>query len=199
MYHTVLVFYLPLHSVFSVGGFQWQLTEFIIGVFLQVLGLPFVAVAQVSLFSKVTAERTQGENQHCLVDTRKHCFLNDSCFLGVFIYLFIFNSSFRVFHETLACLNLMSLKCTAHFQHVSVKTPAPCVFSVFVSVLYIQCWVELFCLCVLSWYCRFQSGSASLSGRSSYHPGPSVGWWPHRQHVCHDGGDDGTSGNANGK
>nr|XP_046248487.1 major facilitator superfamily domain-containing protein 8 [Scatophagus argus] len=45
------------------GGFTWQLTEFIIGVFLQVLGLPFVAVAQVSLFSKVTAERTQGFSQ----------------------------------------------------------------------------------------------------------------------------------------
>ncbi|XP_068174891.1 major facilitator superfamily domain-containing protein 8 [Antennarius striatus] len=42
------------------GNFSWQLTEFIIGVFLQVLGLPFVAVAQVSLFSKVTAQRTQG-------------------------------------------------------------------------------------------------------------------------------------------
>ncbi|XP_048831886.1 uncharacterized protein LOC125708418 isoform X3 [Brienomyrus brachyistius] len=47
----------------SRGGFQWQLTEFIIGVFLQVLGLPFVAVAQVSLFSKVTAEKTQGFSQ----------------------------------------------------------------------------------------------------------------------------------------
>uniref|UniRef100_A0A3Q4B1B3 Major facilitator superfamily (MFS) profile domain-containing protein n=1 Tax=Mola mola TaxID=94237 RepID=A0A3Q4B1B3_MOLML len=46
-----------------IGGFSWQLTEFIIGVFLQVLGLPFVAVAQVSLFSKVTAERTQGFSQ----------------------------------------------------------------------------------------------------------------------------------------
>lgn len=45
------------------GGFSWQLTEFIIGVFLQVLGLPFVAVAQVSLFSKVTSERTQGFSQ----------------------------------------------------------------------------------------------------------------------------------------
>ncbi|KAG7248290.1 hypothetical protein CRUP_012241, partial [Coryphaenoides rupestris] len=33
--------------------FPFQLTEFIIGVFLQVLGLPFLAVAQVSLFSKV--------------------------------------------------------------------------------------------------------------------------------------------------
>ena len=37
-----------------------ELTEFIIGVFLQLLGLPFVAVSQVSLFSKVTAEKTQG-------------------------------------------------------------------------------------------------------------------------------------------
>lgn len=46
-----------------IGGFPWQLTEFVIGVFLQVLGLPFVAVAQVSLFSKVTAERTQGFSQ----------------------------------------------------------------------------------------------------------------------------------------
>ncbi|KAM4629152.1 major facilitator superfamily domain-containing protein 8 [Polymixia lowei] len=45
------------------GDFPWQLTEFIIGVFLQVLGLPFVAVAQVSLFSKVTAEKTQGFSQ----------------------------------------------------------------------------------------------------------------------------------------
>ncbi|PWA14572.1 hypothetical protein CCH79_00014985 [Gambusia affinis] len=43
------------------GSFAWQLTEFIIGVFLQALGLPFVAVAQVSLFSKVTSERTQGD------------------------------------------------------------------------------------------------------------------------------------------
>lgn len=45
------------------GGYSWLLTEFIIGVFLQVLGLPFVAVAQVSLFSKVTAEKTQGFSQ----------------------------------------------------------------------------------------------------------------------------------------
>ncbi|KAF3835214.1 hypothetical protein F7725_027772, partial [Dissostichus mawsoni] len=45
------------------GGFPWQLTEFVIGVFLQVLGLPFVAVAQVSLFSKVTSEKTQGFSQ----------------------------------------------------------------------------------------------------------------------------------------
>uniref|UniRef100_A0A3B3CNZ3 Major facilitator superfamily (MFS) profile domain-containing protein n=1 Tax=Oryzias melastigma TaxID=30732 RepID=A0A3B3CNZ3_ORYME len=44
-------------------GFSWQLTEFIIGVFLQVLGLPFVAVAQVSLFSKITSEKTQGFSQ----------------------------------------------------------------------------------------------------------------------------------------
>lgn len=45
------------------GDFPWQLTEFIIGVFLQVLGLPFVAVAQISLYSKVTAEKTQGFSQ----------------------------------------------------------------------------------------------------------------------------------------
>ncbi|XP_060796464.1 major facilitator superfamily domain-containing protein 8 [Neoarius graeffei] len=45
------------------GGFSWQLMEFIVGVFLQVLGLPFIAVAQVSLFSKVTAEKTQGFSQ----------------------------------------------------------------------------------------------------------------------------------------
>ncbi|XP_054907217.1 major facilitator superfamily domain-containing protein 8 [Poeciliopsis prolifica] len=45
------------------GSFSWQLAEFIIGVFLQALGLPFVAVAQVSLFSKVTSERTQGFSQ----------------------------------------------------------------------------------------------------------------------------------------
>uniref|UniRef100_W5K2P0 Major facilitator superfamily (MFS) profile domain-containing protein n=1 Tax=Astyanax mexicanus TaxID=7994 RepID=W5K2P0_ASTMX len=42
---------------------QGALAEFIIGVFLQVLGLPFVAVAQVSLFSKITAEKTQGFSQ----------------------------------------------------------------------------------------------------------------------------------------
>lgn len=62
--------------VFSVGGFPWQLTEFIIGVFLQVLGLPFVAVAQVSLFSKVTAEKTQGEKLHYLVERRPNCMLD---------------------------------------------------------------------------------------------------------------------------
>ncbi|KAL6104248.1 uncharacterized protein ACO6RY_14012 [Pungitius sinensis] len=42
------------------GGYGWELSSFIIGVFLQLLGLPFVAVSQVSLFSKVTAEKTQG-------------------------------------------------------------------------------------------------------------------------------------------
>ncbi|XP_046882875.1 major facilitator superfamily domain-containing protein 8 [Hypomesus transpacificus] len=45
------------------GGYSWEMTEFIIGVFLQLLGLPFVAVSQVSLFSKVTAEKTQGFSQ----------------------------------------------------------------------------------------------------------------------------------------
>ncbi|CAB1314358.1 unnamed protein product [Coregonus sp. 'balchen'] len=45
------------------GTPPWQLAEFIIGVFLQVLGLPFVAVAQVSLFSKITSEKTQGFSQ----------------------------------------------------------------------------------------------------------------------------------------
>uniref|UniRef100_A0A3P9M7C7 Si:ch211-38m6.6 n=1 Tax=Oryzias latipes TaxID=8090 RepID=A0A3P9M7C7_ORYLA len=39
-------------------GANSPLTAFIIGVFLQLLGLPFVAVSQVSLFSKVTAEKT---------------------------------------------------------------------------------------------------------------------------------------------
>lgn len=65
--------------MFPIGGFPWQLTEFIIGVFLQVLGLPFVAVAQVSLFSKITAEKTQGEKWHHLWDIRKH-----GC--GVFLF-----------------------------------------------------------------------------------------------------------------
>ncbi|XP_033507328.2 major facilitator superfamily domain-containing protein 8 [Epinephelus lanceolatus] len=45
------------------GGYGWELSAFIIGVFLQLLGLPFVAVSQVSLFSKVTAEKTQGFSQ----------------------------------------------------------------------------------------------------------------------------------------
>ncbi|XP_024862619.1 major facilitator superfamily domain-containing protein 8 [Kryptolebias marmoratus] len=45
------------------GGYGWTLSAFIIGVFLQLLGLPFVAVSQVSLFSKVTAEKTQGFSQ----------------------------------------------------------------------------------------------------------------------------------------
>lgn len=60
-----LFFFLFIYSfifTFPSGDFPWQLTEFVIGVFLQVLGLPFVAVAQVSLFSKVTAEKTQGGN-----------------------------------------------------------------------------------------------------------------------------------------
>uniref|UniRef100_U3FX61 Major facilitator superfamily domain-containing protein 8 n=1 Tax=Micrurus fulvius TaxID=8637 RepID=U3FX61_MICFL len=45
------------------GTFAVLLTELVVGVFLQVLGLPFVAVSQVSLFSKITAERTQGFSQ----------------------------------------------------------------------------------------------------------------------------------------
>ncbi|CAM4597525.1 unnamed protein product [Lepidochelys olivacea] len=45
------------------GSFPILLSELVVGVFLQVLGLPFVAVSQVSLFSKVTAERTQGFSQ----------------------------------------------------------------------------------------------------------------------------------------
>lgn len=52
---------------------MFELIEFIIGVFLQLLGLPFVAVSQVSLFSKVTAEKTQGEKQrevHCEYNKR---------------------------------------------------------------------------------------------------------------------------------
>ncbi|XP_053566328.1 major facilitator superfamily domain-containing protein 8-like [Bombina bombina] len=42
------------------GSYGALLGEFVVGVFLQVLGLPFVSVSQVSLFSKVTAENTQG-------------------------------------------------------------------------------------------------------------------------------------------
>ncbi|XP_048397530.1 uncharacterized protein LOC125457409 isoform X1 [Stegostoma tigrinum] len=45
------------------GSFAMLLTEFVVGVFLQILGLPFVAVSQVSLFSKVTEENTQGFSQ----------------------------------------------------------------------------------------------------------------------------------------
>ncbi|XP_056421643.1 major facilitator superfamily domain-containing protein 8-like [Hyla sarda] len=44
------------------GSYGFLLAEFVVGVFLQVLGLPFVSVSQVSLFSKVTAEKTQGFN-----------------------------------------------------------------------------------------------------------------------------------------
>ncbi|KAJ6653846.1 hypothetical protein lerEdw1_008643 [Lerista edwardsae] len=45
------------------GSLAVLLSELVVGMFLQVLGLPFVAVSQVSLFSKVTAERTQGFSQ----------------------------------------------------------------------------------------------------------------------------------------
>ncbi|XP_071018538.1 major facilitator superfamily domain-containing protein 8-like [Oncorhynchus clarkii lewisi] len=45
------------------GNFPWQLAEFIIGVFLQISGLPFVAVAQVCLFSKITSVKSQGLSQ----------------------------------------------------------------------------------------------------------------------------------------
>lgn len=44
------------------GSYGFLLAEFVVGVFLQVLGLPFVSVSQVSLFSKVTAEKAQGFN-----------------------------------------------------------------------------------------------------------------------------------------
>ncbi|KAM8953069.1 major facilitator superfamily domain-containing protein 8-like [Pelodytes ibericus] len=42
------------------GSYGLLLGEFGVGVFLQVLGLPFVSVSQVSLFSKLTSESTQG-------------------------------------------------------------------------------------------------------------------------------------------
>uniref|UniRef100_A0A3B3QKH0 Major facilitator superfamily domain containing 8-like 2 n=1 Tax=Paramormyrops kingsleyae TaxID=1676925 RepID=A0A3B3QKH0_9TELE len=45
------------------GGYPWQLAKFIMGVFLQLLGLPFLTVSQVSLFSKVTSAKTQGFSQ----------------------------------------------------------------------------------------------------------------------------------------
>ncbi|XP_066477659.1 major facilitator superfamily domain-containing protein 8-like [Tiliqua scincoides] len=45
------------------GSLTVVFAELVVGMFLQVLGLPFVAVSQVSLFSKVTAERTQGLSQ----------------------------------------------------------------------------------------------------------------------------------------
>ncbi|XP_053315969.1 major facilitator superfamily domain-containing protein 8-like [Spea bombifrons] len=44
------------------GSYGLLLGEFVVGVFLQVLGLPFISVSQVSLFSKRTAESTQGFN-----------------------------------------------------------------------------------------------------------------------------------------
>ncbi|XP_031757612.1 uncharacterized protein LOC733858 isoform X1 [Xenopus tropicalis] len=44
------------------GSYGLLLAEFVVGVFLQVLGLPFVSACQVSLFSKVTAKNTQGFN-----------------------------------------------------------------------------------------------------------------------------------------
>uniref|UniRef100_A0A8C5DVB6 Uncharacterized LOC114461822 n=1 Tax=Gouania willdenowi TaxID=441366 RepID=A0A8C5DVB6_GOUWI len=43
-----------------IGSYAWRMTEFVFGLFLQVLGWPFVSVAQVSLFSKLTNEKTQG-------------------------------------------------------------------------------------------------------------------------------------------
>ncbi|XP_053168113.1 uncharacterized protein LOC128352004 isoform X2 [Hemicordylus capensis] len=45
------------------GSFAVLLAELVVGIFLKVLGLPFVAVSQMSLFSKVTAEKTQGLSQ----------------------------------------------------------------------------------------------------------------------------------------
>lgn len=58
-----LIAYICVCVCLSSGGFALELTEFIIGVFLQLLGLPFVAVSQVSLFSKITAEKTQGAHE----------------------------------------------------------------------------------------------------------------------------------------
>ncbi|GCC22788.1 hypothetical protein chiPu_0001178 [Chiloscyllium punctatum] len=60
---TALEKYEPVIFCLFAGSFAMLLTEFVVGVFLQILGLPFVAVSQVSLFSKVTAEKTQGFSQ----------------------------------------------------------------------------------------------------------------------------------------
>ncbi|XP_077471148.1 major facilitator superfamily domain-containing protein 8-like isoform X2 [Stigmatopora argus] len=45
------------------GSYVWKLSVLVVGIFLQLLGLPFVAVSQASLFSKVTAASTQGFSQ----------------------------------------------------------------------------------------------------------------------------------------
>ncbi|XP_077579696.1 major facilitator superfamily domain-containing protein 8-like [Stigmatopora nigra] len=45
------------------GSYEWKLSVLVVGIFLQLLGLPFVAVSQASLFSKVTAASTQGFSQ----------------------------------------------------------------------------------------------------------------------------------------
>lgn len=58
------LFLITLTSVlllFITGSYGFLLAEFVVGVFLQVLGLPFVSVSQVSLFSKVTPEKAQGK------------------------------------------------------------------------------------------------------------------------------------------
>lgn len=68
--NNIYFFFLFFSFLNLSGDFPWQLTEFIIGVFLQVLGLPFVAVAQVSLFSKVTSEKTQGKKQQQTIMSR---------------------------------------------------------------------------------------------------------------------------------
>lgn len=49
-----------------------------------------------------------------------------------------------------------------------------------------------------SFVCRFQSGSATLSGWTGDHHGPSLGRRPDGEHVHHDGGDDGSAGAAHG-
>lgn len=55
------------------------------------------------------------------------------------------------------------------------------------------------CFVLCGAFYRFQSGNTSFSGGSSHHSGPTMGWRPYREHVCHDGDDDCTAGPANGK
>lgn len=103
---------------------------------------------------------------------------------------------FCSFCRLLRCnLGPLSLIWTAHFKHITLPSPVPGDVFPRLGINKVYFILSFFSVCLC---CRFQPGSASLSWRSSYHPGPSVGWWPDGEHVCHDGGDDGTAGTADG-
>uniref|UniRef100_A0AAV2JUP2 Major facilitator superfamily (MFS) profile domain-containing protein n=1 Tax=Knipowitschia caucasica TaxID=637954 RepID=A0AAV2JUP2_KNICA len=106
------------------GGYKWELSAFIIGVFLQLLGLPFVAVSQVSLFSKVTAEKTQGFSQGV-----RRSVGGIATILGPLWAGGLTNNLYIMLGMMLALLAMISVMTALSYEHLTEPRPVECAHS----------------------------------------------------------------------